>query len=261
MELSISNIAWSKNSDEDMYLFLQEQEYSGLEIAPTRIFEKNPYEKLEEAKLFAIKLRKNYGLKVSSMQSIWFGRNENIFGSIDEREELFKYTKKAIKFAQACNCPNLVLGCPKNRVIKDSKDYLISIDFFRKLGEYAKLHETNISIEPNPQIYDTNFINYTDEAFQLVSDVNSDGFKVNVDLGTIICNEEDLSWIESNINKVNHIHISEPNLQEINIREIHREFAKKLRENNYNKFISIEMKNTKNIKLVKDIVKNVKIIF
>lgn len=261
MKLSISNIAWSKNSDEDMYLFLQEQEYSGLEIAPTRIFEENPYEKLDEAKQFAIELKKRYGLKVSSMQSIWFGRNENIFGSVDERDELFKYTKKAIRFAEACGCSNLVFGCPKNRIIKDSKDYSISVDFFRNLGEYAKLHETNISIEPNPRIYNTNFINYTEEAFQLVSDVDSDGFNVNIDLGTIIYNKEDLSWVESNLNKVNHIHISEPNLQEINIRGIHREFAEKLKINNYNKYVSIEMKNNENIELVRDIAKEIKKIF
>ena len=43
MKLAISNIAWSKEYDEEMYEFLSKNGIEGLEIAPTRIFEKNPY--------------------------------------------------------------------------------------------------------------------------------------------------------------------------------------------------------------------------
>lgn len=38
MKLSISNIAWSAEHDAAMYKFLQQEGFSGLEIAPTRIF-------------------------------------------------------------------------------------------------------------------------------------------------------------------------------------------------------------------------------
>ena len=38
MNLSISNIAWASDYDAQMYPFLKEIGYQGLEIAPTRIF-------------------------------------------------------------------------------------------------------------------------------------------------------------------------------------------------------------------------------
>ena len=41
-------------------------------------------------------LKKNEGFIVPSMQSIWFGRQEKVFGTAEERQILVDYTKKAI---------------------------------------------------------------------------------------------------------------------------------------------------------------------
>ena len=40
--------------------------------------------------------------------------------------------------------------------------------FFNILGDYAKLKNTVIALEANPDIYGTNFINTTKEAFSFV---------------------------------------------------------------------------------------------
>ena len=88
MKLAVSNIAWTKENDEEMYAFLSSEKIDGLEIAPTRIFPETPYEKLEEASLFAAEIKRDYGLVIPSMQSIWFGRSENIFSSQEERNVL-----------------------------------------------------------------------------------------------------------------------------------------------------------------------------
>ena len=95
MRFAISNIAWKKEHDGEMYSFLQEQGIEGLEIAPTRIFPEEPYDKILEAGEWAKMLKEDYGLSIPSMQSIWFGRKEKIFSSQDEREILIQYTKKA----------------------------------------------------------------------------------------------------------------------------------------------------------------------
>ena len=95
MKLSISNIAWAKTDDLKMYEYVAQQGFQGIEIAPTRIFEDNPYDKLQEAEDFAKQLKNEYGLEISSMQSIWFGKTQKIFGSQEERNELIEYTKKA----------------------------------------------------------------------------------------------------------------------------------------------------------------------
>ena len=88
MKLSISNIAWTAENDAEMYQFLQKSGYQGLEIAPTRIFPEAPYDKLAEAKEWAWELKEKYGLEIPSMQSIWYGHQEKIFGSKEERNIL-----------------------------------------------------------------------------------------------------------------------------------------------------------------------------
>jgi len=263
MKLSISNIAWLPEHDEEMYSFLREEKFAGLEIAPTRIFPDNPYEHIEEAKLFSARLLKEYGLSISSMQSIWFGRKENIFGTSDERKILTEYTKQAIDFAAAIECKNLVFGCPKNRNIPNgtSDTESVAIEFFAELANYAEKHGAIIAIEPNPTIYGTNFINTTPQAFELCKKLNINGFKVNLDIGTMIENKENIGVIRENITLINHIHISEPNLSPLEKRGLHTELYEVLRENNYGNFVSIEMKNSGDIELLKRIIQDVRKIF
>lgn len=263
MKLSISNISWSKEHDEEMYEYLKSIKINGIEIAPTRIFENNPYDKLIELDKYNKYVKEKYYLEISSIQSIWFGKSENIFKSIEDRKELINYTRKSIDFASKIKCNNLVFGCPKNRNINNESDDVdkISIEFFSELGEYAIEKGTVLSIEPNPRIYGTNFINSTQEAFDIVKKINSKGILVNLDLGTIINNEEDLEIITKNINLINHIHISEPYLEKIKRRDIHVKLAEILKDNLYNKYVSVEMKNLNSIDEVKETLLYIKSIF
>lgn len=257
MKFSISNIAWGAEYDDEMYAFLRDMKFSGLEIAPTRIFPENPYDKVELIKEFSKQLFEEYGLKISSMQSIWFGKTQNIFGSAAERKELIDYTKRAIDFAYAADCKNLVFGCPKNRVIPDSSYIPTAIDFFSELGEYAAQAGTVVALEANPVIYNTNFMNTTAEAFDMCKKISNRGIMVNVDLGTIIYNNEPFETVEQNLSLVNHIHISEPRLAPIEKRQMHS----RIKELEYNKFVSIEMGNKNNLPLVKDTIKYVAEVF
>ncbi len=253
MKLSISNIAWGKEKDEEMYGYISNAKLDAIEIAPTRIIEQDPYSHLKEAKEFAIKLKKKYNLDISSMQSIWFGKNEKIFGSKEDRNELLNYSKRAIDFANVIGCKNLVFGCPKNRIINGiSREYDIALNFFYEIGNYAKSNNVKFSIEPNPTIYNTNFITKTQEAFDIAKKVKSEGIAVNLDIGTMIENNENIDILEDNIKYINHVHISEPNLEFIEKRNIHIKIIDLLKKNNYNGYISIEMKNQNNIKKVKE---------
>lgn len=259
MKLSISNIAWSAENDQEMYHFLSQEGFA-LEIAPTRIFENDPYDDLKKASQFQKEVEAEFGFLISSMQSICFGRNEAIFGSEEERKAIFDYTRKAIDFASAINCNNLVFGSPKNRIIGENQ-MEIAHDFFKGLGEYAQSKNTILAIEPNPEIYGTNFINTTQEAFDFVKQADCPELMVNIDLGTILYNQETLEIIEKNLNLVNHIHISEPYLERIVPRKIHEDLSEMLVQNKYDKYVSIEIKNQNSVELVKETAKYVKSIF
>ena len=94
MKVSISDIAWDIMDDEEMLEFLQENHFD-LEIAPTKIVPETPYQNLKRAKEYKDKLEQK-NIQVSSMQSIWFGKTENIFESEENRRILIEYTKEAI---------------------------------------------------------------------------------------------------------------------------------------------------------------------
>lgn len=253
MKLSISNIGWNNENNEEIYKYISNKGYKGLEIAPTMLIKEEPYNKIEELKKTVDNLKDKYGLSISSMQSIWYGKSGNIFNKNDAIE-FIDYTKKAIDLANSIGCNNLVFGCPKNRIIPENQKEEDIVYFFKEIGDYAYLKNTVLSLEPNPAIYGTNFINYTNEAFEFVKKVASKGFMVNVDFGTIIANNEDLNVIYNNIHLVNHIHISEPNLNLIEEREEHKKLAEFLKENKYDKFISIEMKNYNDLDSLKKII-------
>jgi len=261
MELAISNIAWGKANDEEIYHLMIKYSFSGLEIAPTRIFPQNPYEKLTEAKKWVDEIKSNYGFVVPSMQSIWFGRPEKIFGTEEERQILVDYTKKAIDFASAISCKNLVFGCPRNRNLSEGIDESLAIEFFKKIGDYAVANGTVIGMEANPPIYNTNYINDTESAFNLIEQVKSDGFKLNLDLGTIIYNDEDISELVGRVHMVNHVHISEPGLKPIEMRTVHGQLRDILINEGYQGYVSIEMGKVDDISLLEAKLEYVRRIF
>ena len=263
MKLSFSNIAWPPERDEEVYEFLTGNGYNGIEIAPTRIYPHDPYEHIDEARGFAARLSTVHGMGISSMQSIWYGRTESIFGKTDERRLLVDYTCKAVDFAISLGCKNLVFGCPGNRNIPEGYDktdaYKVARTFFDEIGNYAHMHAVVIALEPNPLLYATNFINSSCEAFSFAKGI--EGVKVNIDCGTIIENGEDLRSIADNIGLVNHVHISEPNLEVIKKRSLHEKLWQLLADCGFNKYVSVEMKNFMDMDLVKQTAVYVREIF
>ena len=107
-------------------------------------------------------------------------------------------------------------------------------------------------------IYGTDYINDTMSAVELIKKVNSKGIKLNLDLGTIIYNNEDINEIYEYVELINHVHISEPNLELIQKRELHKQLFKILKNNNYDRYVSIEMKKQDSIDNIKEVLEYVK---
>ncbi len=261
MKLSISNIGWGVEKDRDVYLRMAEYGFAGLEIAPTRIFPQAPYDNLNLAEKWKDELQLNYGFVVSSMQSIWYGRSERLFGSEDEREFLLKYTKKAIDFAETIGCKNLVFGCPKNRCIPENGDEEIAVRFFKALGDYAYQHHTVLAMEANPPIYQTNFLNTTSDAITFIERVDSKGFLLNLDMGTMIENGEGVEVLKEKAHLINHVHISEPGLKQLQQRKLHAQLAEYLRDVHYERYVSIEVGRQDHFNEIEDMLNYVSHVF
>lgn len=259
--MSVSNIGWSAEQDDYVYSIMEREGYSGLEIAPTRIFPEAPYDKGDDAEVWSEKLKKDRGFMIPSMQSIWFGLQENIFGSSEERQILLDYTKKAIDFAKKVKCNNLVFGCPRNRNMSEGADPETGVRFLKEIADYAFERGTVIGMEANPPIYHTNYINDTLSALALIEKVGSKGFRLNLDVGTMIQNEESVSELAEKVYLISHVHISEPGLKPIEERTLHRELKKILEEEGYQGFVSIEMGKVDDIRVLENRMQYIRSIF
>lgn len=258
MKLSVSNIAWNDEHNEEMYDFLAENGFSGIEIAPTKIVPAPAYENIDGGRKFAERMRSDFGLKIASMQSIWFGRKERIFGDGSERAFLLDYTMKAIDFAHALDCHNLVFGCPYNRR-RDGADESAAMDFFREIGRYAEKNNTVFALEPNPEIYNTDYINTTEQAVQLAEKLDCRGIGINYDFGSVKYNREKVEDFPAEL--VNHVHISEPYLAPVEKCEEHKRLAEILAKCGYKGYVSVEMKDCGDIELLKSVLKYIKDVF
>ncbi len=241
MKLSASNIGWTQQEDPAVWELLKNLGYQGLEIAPTRVFPEYPYDNLPGAALFTGVMFQKYGLSIPSMQSIWYGRSENIFDE-EGAKALAEYTGEALEFAYACHCPSLVFGCPRNRNIPEGCWAAQADGFFEEIGYLAQRRDAVIALEANPPMYNTNFLNTTTDAFALVERLKSPGLAVNLDVGTMIANGEQPRDFAAKLQHVSHVHISEPGLAPIEKRPLHKELAMLLNAVGYQGFVSVEMK-------------------
>ena len=238
MKLSISNIAWESEWDDIVYGHMKRLGYEGLEIAPTRIFGDAPYEDLGRVSDWYKDFSKMF--VIPSMQSILRGVNDSIFQDDEQRDNLNRYLCKAVDFAAALSCGNLVFGCPRNRNGSEGKRD-IAVEFFRKIGDYAASRGTAIGLEPVPKSYNTDFLNTTRETVEFIREVGNAGIKLNLDIGALLTNNEDYSIIFDNVDLVNHVHISEPGLKTVTKHELHSQIRDLLTDSGYEGFISIEM--------------------
>lgn len=241
MKLAASNIGWAAGQDEQVWQWLAELGYQGLEIAPTRVFPQDPYDHLPGAALFAGVMQQKYGLCIPSMQSIWFGQAGSIFDAQQARQ-LADYTAAALEFAYACHCPSLVFGCPRNRNIPAGHTAAEADGFFAELAYLAARRGAVIALEANPPMYSTNFLNTTREAFALAKRLDRPGIGVNLDMGAMLANGERPSDFAADMQWVSHVHISEPGLAPIVPRPQHKELALLLGAVGYKGFVSVEMK-------------------
>ena len=113
-----------------------------------------------------------------------------------------------------------MFGSPKLRIIKDNMPYNdavnIAKDFFFKISKEAARYNIIIGIEPNSKQYGTNFLTNTIDTYNFVKEINLNNIGINLDLSTIIFENENLNNsidIVNSLNKPFHSHISLPFLK------------------------------------------------
>lgn len=269
MKISISNIAWDKKDDKKVYEILKQNHIYGLDVAPARIFD-NPFESTEKDGKQFVDMLRDYNLTPVGMQSLLFGTNGlALFEDEEVRRQTIDHLKKMMDYAKRIGVTRLVFGSPKNRLIRNqAKDKIeeLSYEIFNELGDYASKCNLYFCIEPNPTVYGGDFITTTKQGIELVKQVNNPGFRLHMDLGTMIINNENIEEvIYQGLEVTEHIHLSHPNLETVmGYEAIHHKLHRAIKANGYKHTISIEMKNSmqeNNVQVIKDTVQYISAIY
>lgn len=266
MNLAISNIAWDQSIEKKIASILKDLNVKGVEVAPTKI-NSNP-EELTDGDIIKYKeFWESYGIKIVAMQALLFGRPElKIFENEFKRKKTFEYLKLIIKIGGLLNAKVLVFGSPKNRDIfqlrrEDAEK--IAVKFFRDVGDYSLKYNLKTCIEANPPEYGCNFITDSNEAFDLVQKVNNKGFGLHIDLGGLLLKKEDFKVLHNYKDKIEHVHISQPYLEPLSRNNLveYEKLINTLKQDNYDNWISIEMKSSNNAqKDLENVTKSIKLL-
>lgn len=248
MNIAISNIAWDHHEDDKAAKILKKYKLTGLEIAPSKIWD-DPTSVSNEM----IQNYKTYwnekGISIIASQSLLYGHPElTIFESKYKRGKTLIYLHKIIKLLSILGIQNVIFGSPKNRVrgkMSKKEAILISKDFFTKISDYCRMFGMFFCIEANPELYGSDFINTTDEVIELVKYIDHPNFRVHLDTGAMVINNENYEVVvEKAFPYLKHVHISERNIGLLSQGNVdHKKLAKLLKKFGYNRWISIEMKN------------------
>ena len=230
MQLSISNIAWESSDDQKIIKVLKKNNIKNIDIALGKYF--SNIEETSKSQISNLKEKwLSNDIKIFGIQSLLYGKPEfNIFKQDQSKKKLFDYLENICSISKQLGAEVLVFGSPKNRDkkgIREREIFSLAKEFFIKFAEIANYYNLTVCIEPNPEIYQCNFLTNTADTLAIIKTINKKNLKMNLDIGSISINKENMHRICSQNGKyIGHIHISEAYLKPINKNFlIHNEYA------------------------------------
>jgi len=224
---------------------LSKESFNFIEVAPLELYD--DWNRLNTKKSVQILEKlKNRSFKICSMQSIFYGKNLNIFENYKE------CTNHMLLIQDICSeieCDYIVFGAPsvrnKPEELKNS-DALEIIDSF-----LLKFKKIKIGIEAVPKYYGTNLLNNYKEVNDFVGKSNNPNLRIHFDVAAAQSTGFKM-FPEFKKDLVSNVHLSLKNLEPLSGDE---KYIKYLEEIGilHSRFVSIEMKKTTIAKLKKSI--------
>jgi nucleoside-diphosphate-sugar epimerase len=236
--LCVSNICINKLSQIQFACLLKLYGITRVQIAPTKII--NNWYNIDS---FCISDYIDNGVTPYSFQSITFTLDDlNIFN--ENRNKLIEHIKIVIDLAYNHNIKILIFGCPKNRKVTNYElnNDEIFIDFFKEISLYCKNKDIKICIENNSKQYNCNYLNTIEECEKIVRKIDKSNIKMMVDLGNAVMENDKFYYLETKMDIIHNIDISNPNMNNfVEPHKSNRIFKDILNYNKYNKNINLEM--------------------
>ncbi len=192
------------------------------------------------------------GAPIRAMQALLFGMPKLSIFEGPMIAETRDYLRRILQIGAALGAQRFVFGSPKNRdrgQLSESAARQMAVDFFRGVAETAAALGVVFCIEPNPPVYQCNFMTNTAEALAVVQAVNHAGLGIHLDTGIMYLNGESFeAAISAATPWLKHFHVSHPQLAAVADGDVidHATIARALAANDYSGMVSVEMRSAEN---------------
>ncbi|MDF2522953.1 MAG: hypothetical protein K0R31_594 [Clostridiales bacterium] len=195
--------------DISKYKELVEVGYDFIELAGTSIY------KMSETEFEQVKCLLNKSPIKCIGFNAFLSSDVKVLGDSIDRGRLDEYTDKVIYRAGILGIRTIGFGSPYSRIVPEgfSRGKAIEqvIDFVVSMSKKAEKYSINILVEPLTKI-ETNFINNTTEAINIIKDVNRQNVGLLLDLYHFCLEKEDAGIIDDRLMEhLRHVHIAEEN--------------------------------------------------
>jgi sugar phosphate isomerase/epimerase len=247
LKIAISNIAWPIEDESDVAHLMMELGVAGVEIAPTKVWEKPLDATSSEIDRYRTFWNER-GIEIVALQALLFGQPQlTVFENDGARSATLEYLAGFMRLASKLGARALVFGSPKNRkvgALAPDRAREIALAFFQAVGRAAAAEGVVFCVEPNPEEYQCDFITTSAEGLELVRTIDHAGFGLHLDAAAMkLAGEDPESSLIQCEGSLQHFHISEPYLRPIDRGGVdHPRIAAVLRQIEYRHWTSIEMR-------------------
>ncbi|HOK56320.1 MAG TPA: sugar phosphate isomerase/epimerase family protein [bacterium] len=247
MKIGICNEVFKDWTVEEIFYYIKDIGYEGIEIAPFTLAENVSEiadEKIEEIK----KLSEKTGIKIIGTHWLLVKPEGLSISSKDKelRKKTSEYLCKLVDFTSRIGGEIMVFGSPKQRkinegqTIEEVKNYLKEVI----IPVLEKCFEKNVflCIEPLART-ETNFINKAEEAIEIIEEINHPNLKLHLDVKAMTDEEKPIvEIIEIGSKYLKHFHVNDKNLLGPGFGEIdYKPIIEKLKKVGYNGWLSVEV--------------------
>ena len=254
-KLSVSLLALKDFAEIDKFLsILKKNKINYVELPITKLL---PNYCISKKKIddFLRKL-KNYKIRVSSIQAIYYNKNLNVLKKNHLKKNIL-HIKKIIKLTKILKARNIIFGSPLNRKrirLNNTQSDKIFQSLLSKINHSLLINNIYFLIEPNAKYYGCNYLYNSKQTLKFVKKTKLSNVFINIDTGNANLEKDKINFDPKDQLYVKNIQISEKNLKGLSKKiNKHKAILKKLELNN--KFISLEMLNLDINKLDKNIKK------
>ena len=247
MKISICNDFFNNWSEDEIFRFISEIGFDGIEIAPF-FYADNVNDISVDVRDNIKKKASQFGLEIVGLHWVLLGPkglhlthpNQKI------RNITRDYLLSLIKFCADIGGKVIIFGSPKQRnltpEVNKGEGFDYAADVFSQCMNYAADRDVTICIEPLGKM-ETNFINNISEAIKLVKRVNHKYFKTMIDIKAAITEDIPIQTVITKTAKyIHHVHLNDidgiaPGYGPTQFKPI----IKTLEDIGYNKYISLEI--------------------